>query len=74
MVNSTSLFGGNPDRSSGKTSGNSQTMGIEARLGETSTFVATGEVELEGIRRDILSSEEGSRNSTTLHLRSKTTP
>jgi hypothetical protein len=74
MVNSTSLSGGNLGRSSGKTSKNSQTMGIEVRLGEASTLAATGEAESEGIRRDILSSEEGSRNSTTLRLRSKTTP
>jgi hypothetical protein len=73
MVNSTSLTGGNPGRSSGKTSGNSQTTGIEARSGETSTFAATGEVESEGIRRDILSLEEEGCNSTTLRLRSKTT-
>jgi hypothetical protein len=74
MVNSISLFGGNPGRSSGKTSENSQTTGIEARSGEASTLAATGEAGTEVIRRDILYSEEGSYNSTTLHLRSKTMP
>jgi hypothetical protein len=74
MVNSTSLSDGNPGRSLGKTSGNSQTTGIEARSGEASTFAATGEAESEGIRRDILSSEEGSHNSTNLCLRSQSTP
>jgi hypothetical protein len=74
MVNSTSLSGGNPGRSSGKISKNSQTTGIEARTEEASTLAATGEAGTEGIRRDILSSIEGSHNSTTLRLRSKTTP
>jgi hypothetical protein len=56
MVNSTSLSGGNLYISSGKTSRNSQTTGIEARSREASTLAATGEAELDGIRRDILSS------------------
>jgi hypothetical protein len=73
MINSTSLSGGNLGKSLGKTSRNSQTTGIEARSGEASTLAATGEAKSEGIKRDILSSEEGSHNSTTLRLRSKTT-
>jgi hypothetical protein len=72
IVNSTSLSGGNPGKSSGKISENSWTTGIEVRSEETSTFAATGEVGSEGIRRDILSSDTGSHNSTTLRLRSKT--
>jgi hypothetical protein len=37
IENSTSLSRGNPSRSLGKTSRNSQTIGIEARSGEAST-------------------------------------
>jgi hypothetical protein len=74
MVNSTSLSGGNPGKSSGKTSGNSQTTGIEARAGEASVLETAAREEIGGIIRDILSSDEGSFNSTTLWLRSKTTP
>jgi hypothetical protein len=58
MVNSTSLSGGNPDKSLGKTSRNSQTMGIEARSGEASALATTGEAKPEGIRRDILQKKE----------------
>jgi hypothetical protein len=58
MVNSTSLSSGNPDKSSGNTFRNSQTTGIETRLGEASALATTGEAKSEGIRRDILSLEE----------------
>jgi hypothetical protein len=57
-----------------KESKNSQTIGIEARSGEASALATTGKARTEGIRRDILSSEEESFNSTILRLRSKTTP
>jgi hypothetical protein len=58
MVNSTSLSGGNLDKSSGKTSENSQTTRIEARSGEASALATTREVKSEGIRRDILQKKE----------------
>jgi hypothetical protein len=54
MVNFTSLSCGKPGRSSGNTSKNSQTTGIEVRSEEGSILVVTSEAGTEGIRRDIL--------------------
>ena len=42
MENSTSLSGGNPGRSLGKTSGNSHTTGIEVRSGVASAWAVWG--------------------------------
>jgi len=73
MENSTSLSGGNLGRSLGKTSRNSQTTGMGVRLGEALAWAATGKTGSKGTTRDILSSKEGSHNSTLLLFISNTT-
>ena len=47
---------------------------MEVRSGEASAWVATGKTGSEGTIRDIISSEEGSYNSTLLRFISNTTP
>jgi len=74
MENSTSLSGGNPGRSLGKTSGNSHTTEMEVRSGAALAWATTGKTGSEGTIRDILSLEEGSCNSTLLLFISNTTP